>query len=518
MGAGEKGSSSTVQVEFKNSEVKLHFYRVLNDLSESCRIDEARQLFDKMPERDEFSSNFMVIQGQKPNQYTMGSLLRLCSRLALLRRGEQIHGCYAIKTQFDLNVYVVVTGLVDMCAKSMCILEAEYLFRMMPETKNHVMCSCSSWFWGTVCSDLNSARMVLENMEVDDMVSWNYMIVGCVKARPFEAYRLVNNVLVDVYAKQESLNCASELFNRMPNKDVVSWTSLVRGYVHNDCYEEALKLFCGMKIRGIHPDQVIVASILSACAELTVLEFGQQVHANFMKSGLQSSLSVDNSILTTLPVGYAQNDKGRDAVRLYDEMIASGTKPDYMAFLGLPFACSHAGLSESGRHYACMIDLSGCSGKHVQTEELLNQMAVQPDAAVWKNLLAACRVHANKWEDTEKIRRLMKSREIYKEPGCSWIETNSRVHTFMSEDRIHPKTAEIYAKIDEIMLLIKEAGYVPDFNSALHDTDEKEEDLSLACHSEKLAVAFAILTVPHGAPIRDCMNLRVCVGGIVTFP
>ncbi|GLT84531.1 hypothetical protein SLE2022_027560 [Rubroshorea leprosula] len=89
-----------------------------------------------------------------------------------------------------------------------------------------------------------------------------------IKAR-FEAYRLLNNVLVDVYAKQESLNCASEVFNRMPNKDVVSWTSLVTGYVHNDCYEEALKLFCDMKIRGIHPDQVIVASILSACAELS---------------------------------------------------------------------------------------------------------------------------------------------------------------------------------------------------------------------------------------------------------
>ncbi|GLT77585.1 hypothetical protein SLA2020_491550 [Shorea laevis] len=88
----------------------------------------------------------------------------------------------------------------------------------------------------------------------------------------------------------------------------------------------------------------------------------------------------------------------------------------------------------------------------------------------------------------------------------------------MSEDRIHPKTAEIYAKIDEIMLLIKEAGYVPDFNSALHDMDKKEKELSLAYQSEKLAVAFAIFTVPHGAPIRNFMNLRVCVVGIVTLP
>ncbi|GLT79575.1 hypothetical protein SLA2020_510580 [Shorea laevis] len=734
---------------------KLNLNRVLNDLSKSGRIYEARQLFDEMPERDEFSWNTMVaayansgrltearklfgqvpvkssitwnslisgccqcgleieafelfwemqFQGRKPNQYTMGSLLRLCSLLTMLRRGQQIHG-YAVRTQFDLNVYVV-TGLVDMYAKCMCILEAEYLFNMMPESKNHVMWSamvagysqngngykaiecfrdmrtegveCNQFTFPSVltacaavvacsfgvqvhgcivrsgfeanvyvksalvdmyakCSDLNSARMILENMEVDDVVSWNSMIVGSVRqgceeealsvfqkmherdmrmdeftypsvlncfasmkdmrnARSihcliiktgFEDYKLVNNALVDMYAKQGSSDCAMQVFNHMPDKDVVTWTSLVTGYSCNGSYEEALKLFCGMQTAGIYPDHVIVASILSSCAELTALEFGQQVHANFIKSGLHSSLSVDNSLLsmyakcgciedarqvfdsmqvrnvitwTALIVGYAQNGKGRDSIQIYDEMIAGGTKPDYVTFIGLLFACSHAGLSESGcsyfesmdkvygikpgpEHYACMIDLLGRSGKLAEAEKLLNQMVLQPDAAIWKSLLAACRVHgnlelavraaknlfelepmnavpyillsnmysaANKWEDVAKIRRLMKSRGISKEPGCSWMETNSRVHTFMSEDRSHPKAAEIYAKIDEIIPLIKEAGYAPDISFALHDTDEKGKELSLAYHSEKLALAFALLTVPPGAPIRIFKNLRVC--------
>ncbi|KAK9273416.1 hypothetical protein L1049_018226 [Liquidambar formosana] len=79
----------------------------------------------------------MQFEGQKPNQYTLGSVLRVCSNFALLLGGEQIHG-YAVKTQFDLDIYVV-TGLVDMYAKCKCILEAEHLFEMMPNRKNHVL-------------------------------------------------------------------------------------------------------------------------------------------------------------------------------------------------------------------------------------------------------------------------------------------------------------------------------------------------------------------------------------------
>jgi hypothetical protein len=170
-------------------------------------------------------------------------------------------------------------------------------------------------------------------------------------------------------------------------------------------------------------------------------------------------------------------------------------------------------------------------------------MDVKPDATVWKSLLAACRVHGNlelgeraatnlfelepknampyvllsnmysaahKWDDSAKIRKLMKSKGIVKEPGCSWIEINSRVHTFISDDRGHPMEAKIYSKIDEIIVRIKEAGYVPDMNFSLHDMDKEGKEVGLAYHSEKLAVAFGLLAAPPSAPIRIFKNLRVC--------
>ncbi|XP_010255496.1 PREDICTED: pentatricopeptide repeat-containing protein At4g21065 [Nelumbo nucifera] len=729
--------------------------RLLDDLSKSGRVDEARQLFDQMPCRDDFSWNTMISayarlgrltearqlfdqtptqtsitwsalisgharqgdglgalelfcqmrsDGLQPNQYTLGSVLRACSVSFMLRRGEQIHA-HAIKTRFDLDIFVV-TGLVDMYAKCQQILDAEYLFNMMPDKKNHVLwtamvtgysqnnyelramqcfrdmraegvrsnqftfpsvlTACAAllerWFGMQVhgciirtgfgvnvfvesalldmyakCGDLNSARRVLESMEVEDIVSWNSLIVGCVRQgfereaislfkkmhmrnmkiddftypsvlnslasvmdvehakcvhclivkTGFEAYKHVSNALIDVYAKQGNLNCAFSVFHRMPEQDVVSWTSLITGYAHHGFYENALKLFCNMRIVGIDPDQFVIASILSACAELTILEFGRQVHANFIRCGLKSSLSVDNSLVTmyakcgciedahqvfdsmlmrdvvswtALIVGHAQNGRGEHSLKLYDQMILNGIRPDYVTFIGLLFACSHAGLVEDGcryfesmgdvhgitpgpEHYACMIDLLGRSGKIAKAKEILEKMTIRPDATVWKAMLAACRIHGNlelgeraamnlfelepanavpyvllcnmfsaagRWDDAASIRKLMKSRGICKEPGCSWMEINSKVHTFTAEDRSHSRMSEIYSKVDEIMSLIKEAGYVPDMNFALHDMDEEGKELGLTYHSEKLAVAFGLLSVPRGAPIRIFKNLRVC--------
>jgi pentatricopeptide repeat protein len=342
-----------------------------------------------------------------------------------------------------------------------------------------------------------------------------------------------------------------------------------------------------MRVGGITPDKIVTASVLSASAELTLLEFGQQVHGNYIKSGFPSSLSVNNSLVTMytkcgsledanvifnsmeirdlitwtcLIVGYAKNGRAKDSLQSYDLMIGSGITPDYITFIGLLFACSHAGLLEDAQryfdsmrtvygitpgpeHYACMIDLFGRSGDFVKVEQLLHQMEVEPDATVWKAILAASRKHGNiengeraaktlmelepnnavpyvqlsnmysaagRQDEAANVRRLMKSRNISKEPGCSWVEEKGKVHSFMSEDRRHPRMVEIYSKVDEMMLLIKEAGYFADMSFALHDLDKEGKELGLAYHSEKLAVAFGLLVVPSGAPIRIIKNLRVC--------
>ncbi|KAI5660108.1 hypothetical protein M9H77_28901 [Catharanthus roseus] len=729
--------------------------KCLNEFAKSGRIHDAQKLFESMPERDEFTWNSMISgcaelgklvearklfdqapsksaitwsalisgycrygyeiegfqlfwlmqhEGHKPSQFTLGSVLRICSIKGLLSKGEQIHG-YAIKTNLDANVFVI-TGLIDMYAKCLQVMEAEVLFEMMPDGRNHVTwtamingysvngdaskaigcfkgmrdegiganqytfpavlsacgtnsnirfgvqvhsCVVRGGFEANVfvqsalvdmyakCGDLDNAKQAIDRMEVDTAASWNSLMVGyvrngledealflfkvmhqrtmgldeftypsvlnCLTSKQnvkigksvhclviksgFQGFKLICNALVDMYAKQGDLYSAFEVFNNMPDKDVISWTSAVTGYAHNGFHEEALEFFCKMRISGIEPDQIVTSSILSSCSELALLELGQQLHASSLKSGLGLFLSVNNSLLamyakcgclkeanrvfnsmpirnvmtwTALIVGCAQNGKGKESLQLYDEMIQSGTKPDFITFIGLLFACSHAGLVEQGRlyfesmvnvygitpgpdHYASMIYLLGRSGKMQEAEKLLDEMLVGPNATVWKALLAACRVHGNedlakraalalfeltpqdavpyiilsniyssagKWEEAAAVRKLMRSRSVIKEPGYSWLEMNGKVHKFLSEDRSHPKAKEIYHKIDDVIKLIKEAGYVPDMNFALHDINEEGKELGLAYHSEKLAVAFGLLYLPQGAPIRIYKNIRVC--------
>lgn len=748
-------SVHSVTESVHSKELVLESNQVLSRLCKSGRIDDARLLFGKMPEQDEFSWNTMIaayansgnlteakslfdgapvkgsvtwnslisgyskygfemetvdlfwrmqVEGQRVTQYTVGSLLKLCSDLSLLRRGKQVHGC-VIKNQLDGNEFVV-TGLVDMYAKCRCLEEAEFLFLSMCDKKNYVMwtamitgyskngsglkamkcfrdmksqgmrsnqftlpsvlSACAAVeaadFGAQVhgyivtagleadayvvsslvdmyarCRALKSARMLLEKMKGDDVVSWNSLICGYVRQgcegealssfqkmhkggmkineftypsvikcltslkdtrnaesvyclvvkTGFEAYKHVANALVDMYAKHGYPDLAFTVFKHMPYNDVISWTSLVTGCAHNGCYEEALKLFCDMRIAEVYSDHVVFATVFGACAELTVLEFGRQVHSDLIKLGHQSSLSVDNSLLTfytkcgciedanlvfeymqrrdvitwtALIVGHAQNGRGKDSIWFYEQMLADGIRPDFITFIGLLFACSHAGLLESAHyyfdlmttvygitpgleHYACMIDLLGRHGKLHEAETLLDQMDMEPDTTIWKALLAACRVHGNlelaeraaksltelepanavpyimlsnmfcaagKWGQAARIRRTMKLKGISKEPGCSWIQVKSETHAFVSEDRSHPRTVEIYLKINEMIELIKKDGYVVDTNFALHDTDKDGKELSLAFHSEKLAAAFGLLTLPAGAPVRIFKNLRIC--------
>ena len=97
-----------------------------------------------------------------------------------------------------------------------------------------------------------------------------------------------------------------------------------------------------------------------------------------------------------------------------------------------------------------------------------------------------------------------------KEPGWSMIELDGTVNEFIESGRSHPAAKEIYVKVDEMLELIRLAGYVPDTGGVLHDIDEEERENPLYYHSEKLAIAFGLLETKPGETIRISKNLRVC--------
>ncbi|KAK8565255.1 hypothetical protein V6N12_058823 [Hibiscus sabdariffa] len=241
-------------------------------------------------------------------------------------------------------------------------------------------------------------------------------------------------------------------------------------------------------------------------------------------------------------------------------MEKEGLEPNDVTFLSLLYACSHCGLKDKGldffnlmtekygikpgvHHYTCIVDLLGRSGCLNEAEAMIRSMPVKGDAIIWKTLLSACKIHKNadmarrvaeqvlkldpldsasyvllanvhasekRWHDVSEVRKTMRDRRVKKEPGVSWLEIKNQVHQFCMSDKAHPQSEEIDSYLKELTAEMKLHGYVPDTSLVLHDMDNEEKEYSLSHHSEKMAIAFALMKTPAGTPIRVMKNLRIC--------
>lgn len=516
------------------------------------RLESARDLFDKMRNRDTVTWNTMIAALVQRNQYSevfklfyqmqregiemshfsLTNVLSACARSLALEQGKQIHGC-SIKAGLLSHLYVA-SALVDTYAK---------------------------------CGLIEDARLVFNKMLTRDVLSWTTMISG--------------------YAKCGNVESGRELFDIMPERNMVSWTAMIGGYSQLGYGEEALELFYEMQVEGMKPDQFTFGSVLKACAGLAAPKQGKKVHAQLVKVGLESNIFVASALAdmyakcgiiedsrhvfdkmpkldvvawNTMIAGYAQHGFGKDAIKLFEEMLQAGMKPDDVTFIVVLSACSHAGLVYEGRkyfdsmardycitpkedHYACLIDLLGRAGQLDEAMDCITNMPFKPNANVWNALLGACRLHGNlelgihaaerllelepqasatyillsniyaavgRWDDAARVRKLMKDRGVKKEPGLSWIEVKNKMHKFIAEDRSHPQTEDIYAMLENLYEQMKEAGYVVNTNLVLHDVEQEQKQQSLSHHSEKLAIAFGLISTTPGTPLLIIKNLRVC--------
>eukprot|EP01018_Ginkgo_biloba_P026883 Gb_14445 [translate_table: standard] len=587
-----------------------------------CSKEDARQMFDTMPERNAVSWNALIAgyaqhgygeeavelfcqmqrAGTKPTQYTFSSVLMACASIAALEQGRQIHAV-TVKTGMQSDVFVG-SALVDMYTKCSSTEEARNVFDAMPD-RNVVS-------WTTIIAGYAQHQCIEEALQLFKQMQWTHMnanqftfnsiLSACASPEALEQGKVVHahiiktgfesnaNVaisLVTMYAKCGSIESFGKVSDKMPKPDVVSWNAMIAGYAQHGHSEEALQHFAQMHLAVMMADTFTFASVLRACATLAVLEQGKQVHAHVIKTGYDSDVSVQNALITmyakcgsiedaselfakmpnrnivswnAIIAGCAQHGNGKEALQLFEQMQQAGMRPDHITFVGVLSACSHVGFLEKGckyfnsmcnehaitpgvEHYSCIVDLLARAGHLDQAEAFIENMPLKPSGLVWRTLLGACRVHGNmdigkraaetllalepldaanyvllsnifaaggRWDDAAKVRKMMNNRGLKKEPGCSWIEVNNRVHAFVMEDRSHQLTTEIYAKLERLSVQMKEAGYVASTRFVLHDIEEEQKEHSLFHHSEKLAIAFGLISTTEGTPLRIIKNLRVC--------
>uniref|UniRef100_A0A0D9WXU3 DYW domain-containing protein n=1 Tax=Leersia perrieri TaxID=77586 RepID=A0A0D9WXU3_9ORYZ len=385
--------------------------------------------------------------------------------------------------------------------------------------------------------DLGAARKVFDTME-RDVVSWNSMIA--------------------LYAQNGLSAEALGLYSKMMNVgggikcNAVALSAVLLACAHAGAIQMGKRIHNQVVRMGLEENVYVGTSVVDMYSKCGRVEMACKAFQKIKEKNILS--------WSAMITGYGMHGHGQEALEVFADMKRSGLRPNYITFISVLAACSHAGLLNEGRHwysamkrefgiepgvehYGCMVDLLGRAGCLDEAYGLIKDMKVKPDAAIWGALLSACRIHKNvelaeisvkrlfeldttnsgyyvllsniyaeagMWKDVERIRLLVKTRGIEKPPGYSKVELKGYTHLFYVGDKSHPQHKEIYSYLEKLLERMQEAGYVPNTGSVLHDLDEEEKESALRIHSEKLAVAFALMNSVPGSVIHIIKNLRVC--------
>lgn len=548
----------------------------------------------------------MLSSEYMPDRFTLSSIVSASAEMGFLPLGRQLHSL-AIKHKLA-NDICVSCSLVDMYSKCASDRNMDDSRKVFDHMTNHNVMSWTAIASGYVENgDNNEAIKLFREMIITSQVRPNHFTFASVLkacrniSDPLIAEQVyahavklglslvncVGNSVISMFVQFGRMDDARKAFRILFEKNLICQRTIInrdsKNLISKDDYESSSQAD-DVEI-GITP--FTFSSLLSGAATIGSIGKGEQIHSQLIKFGLGSDQLISNSLIsmyskcgsiessfqvftkmssrnirswTAVITALAKHGFAEKALKMFQEMLKTGTKPNEVTYIAILSACSHVGLISEGlkhfemmqkehkivprmEHYACVVDLFGRSGYLTEAFEFITSMPLVADSLVWRTLLGACRVHGNtelgeyaanmivqrdphdptayillsnlyastgQWETVGKIRKSMKERNLIKESGCSWIEIEKRVHKFFVGDTSHPRANEIYRELNNLNFRIKNMGYIPVTDFVLHDVEEEQKEQYLFQHSEKIAVAFALISTSKSKPIRVFKNLRVC--------
>lgn len=383
--------------------------------------------------------------GMRPSEYTLVGVLNASSDSEEIIVGKQVH-TYLIKLGFEFQMYIM-TAMIDMYAKCGFIVDAQQGFDTLDEA---------------------------------DLVLWTSMIGGYVQNGDNES--------------AFGLYCRMQMEGIFPNE--LTMASVLKACSSLSALEQGKQIHAHVVKNGFTLEVPIGSALSTMYAKCGSLDDG---HAVFRRMPARDVVSW-NAMIS----GLSQNGRGIEALDLFEEMLLEGVKPDYVTFINILSACSHMGLVDRGweyfqmmsekfhiaprvEHYACMVDILGRAGKLQEAKEFIESATIDHGLCLWRILLSASRNHRNyklgayageklmelgskessayvllssiysalgRLDDVERVRRIMSSRGVNKEPGCSWIELKNQVHVFVVGDMLHPEIKSIREELSRFSKLM----------------------------------------------------------------
>lgn len=459
----------------------IFLQNILLDFYAKCggNLGFALRVFDGMRERDVVSWNSMIgaYMARGDIESAIGLFESMPERSVVTWNSVLSGLCKAGKMTLASSLFermperseIVWNSMISGYSKMGNLEAARSSFIQMPQK---TVVSWTALISGYVTiGDIKSARSVFEQMPVKNVVSWNAMIAGYVHSHMFdEALSLfhemlidgkykpdfttlvsvlsacshlgslehgkwvhsyikknkldlsvpLGNALIDMFAKCGDLENAKAVFEKMANKCIITWTSMISGLAFNGQCREALDLFDTMCFEKIKPDGAVFITALSACTHGGLVEEGK---------------------------------------RVFNQMVLQfGIKPQI-------------------DHYGCMVDLLGRAGRLEEALSFIESMHLKPNDVIWAMLLSSCLIHGKgdllesikkkimdqepsnpgyltllsklsaskkQWAEFSSFRVAMRQQGIEKIPGCSSIQVGNTIHEFLARDTRHEQGKEIY--------------------------------------------------------------------------
>ncbi|KAK8606688.1 hypothetical protein V6N13_052453 [Hibiscus sabdariffa] len=489
---------------------------------ESGLMREALDMFMKMPERDVVAWTTLIsgyvkseegckkalelfwwMRGSSevvPNEFTLDSVIRACSRLGDLCEGRLVHGIL-IKYGFEFD-QLIGGALIEFYSDCEAIADAK---RVYDGVANPCLNASNSLIRGLISTGkIEDAELIFNRLVEANSVSYNLMIKGyaaCGRAedskRLFEEMSertiVSTNTMISVYSRSGEIDKALRLFEvTRGERNSVTWNSMMSGYIQNEQYKEALMLYLNMCRLQIVRTRSTFSVLFHACSCRRSLQQGQLLHAHLTKTPFQSNVYVGTSLVdmyskcgsiadahrsfssiyspnvaawTAIINGYAHHGLGSQAISLFEHMLEKGMVPNGATFVGTLSACAHAGLVNEGmklfrsmekcysvvptiEHYACVVDLLGRAGLLREAEEFIKKMPVEADEVVWGALLHSCWY----WMD---------------------MEVGERVAEKLFS--MNPKTISVYVILSNIYAILGKWGEKLEVRQRLRDLEVKKD-------------------------------------------
>lgn len=488
-------------------------------LSEWGSMDYACSIFDQIDDPCSFDYNVMIRGymkdmdsqqalstylemleiGVEPDKFTYPALLKACALSSASGEGMQIHG-QVLKLGFEEDVFVQ-NSLINMYGKCGLLIH-----------------SCS----------------VFEQIDQKTIASWSAVIAAHAKLGMWgECLKLFSYMIRDGGCRAEESTLVSVL-SACSHLGALDWGRSIHCYL--------LRNLSGLNV-------AVETALIDMYIRCGSLEKGMCLFRKMVNKN-HKSYSVAIS-------GLASHGYGEGALSVFEEMLGEGMRPDDVVYVGVLSACSNAEegmkyfermrdehrIEPTIQHYGCLVDLMGRAGLIDEAHELIERMPMEPNDVVWRSLLSACKIHqrveagevaaenlfkmktqnagdylmlssmyarARRWDDVSLARVKMVRVGLGQVAGSSTVEVKGKVHRFVSNDALHPMRCEIYEMVHQMEWQLRFEGYEADTSQVLADVDEEEKRERLRSHSQKLAIAFSLITTAQGSMIRVVRNVRMC--------